>query len=94
MWHTTSSGHHRTLSAAVWIVAALWGVAGVITMTALDGGLTRGALLLAIVITEWWLVSQLEDHFEGHAGTFAAPTDQRVLEVVSVHASSVGPRAA
>ena len=94
MWHATSSGYHRTFSAAVWIVAAFWGVAGIVTMIAVDGGLTRGALLLAIVITEWWLVSQLEDRFEGHVGRFAAPTDQRVLGVASVHASSVGPTAA
>jgi hypothetical protein len=67
MWHTTSSGHHRTVSAAVWIVAALWVIVGIVTVIALDGGLTRVAALLAIVITEWWLVSLLEDRFEGNA---------------------------
>ncbi len=94
MWDTTSGGRHRTLAAAVWIGAALWGVVGIVTMIAVDGGLTRGALLLAIVITEWWLVSQLEDRFEGHAARSEAPTRQRGLKMASAHASSVGPSAA
>jgi hypothetical protein len=94
MWHTTSSGHHHAVSAAVWIVAAFWGVAGIVTMIAVDGGLTRGVLLLAIVITEWWLVSELEDRFEGHAARSGAPTGQRGLRMASAHVSSVGPRAA
>lgn len=67
MWHTTSSGHYRTVSAVVWVVGALWIVAGIATAIALGGGLPRLAVVLAIVITEWWLVSQLEDRFEGDA---------------------------
>ena len=94
MWDTTSGGHRRTLAAAVWVGTALWGVVGIVTMIAVDGGLTRGALLLAIVITEWFVVSQLEDRFEGHAARSEAPTGQRGLKMASVRASSVGPRAA
>lgn len=94
MWDTTSGGHHRTLAAAVWIGAALWGVVGIVIMIAVDGGLTRGTLLLAIVITEWFLVSQLEDRFEGHAARSEAPSAQPGLKMASVRASSVGPRAA
>ena len=65
--HTTISGHHGTrhaASAAVWIIAALWMVAGIVALIAVGGGLTRVAVVLAIVITEWWLVSELEDRFE------------------------------
>jgi hypothetical protein len=74
MWHTTSSGHHRTVSFAVSAFAAIWIAAGIFTVIALDGGLTRVAALLAIVITEWWLVSQLEDRFEGNAAGSEAKT--------------------
>ena len=77
MWHTTSSGHHRTVSAAVWIVGASWIVAGVATAIALGGGLTRVAVVLAIVITEWWVVSQLGDRFGGNIAGSHAPTGQR-----------------
>ena len=65
--HTTISGHHGTRHAvfvAVWIIAALWMVAGIVALIAVGGGLTRVAVVLAIVITEWWLVSELEDRFE------------------------------
>jgi hypothetical protein len=73
MWQTTSSEHHRTVSFAILILAAMWIVVGIVTVMALDGGLTRGAALLAIVITEWWLISVLDDRFEGRlAGTKAA----------------------
>jgi hypothetical protein len=94
MRHNASNGHPRIFSAAVWIIAGLWIVVGIVTVIALDGGLTRVAALLAIVMTEWWLVSQLEDRFEGHAARSDAPTGQRGLKMASVHASSVGPRAA
>jgi ABC-type nickel/cobalt efflux system permease component RcnA len=77
MWHTTSSRHHRTVSAATWVVAALWIVAGVATAMAMGGGFTRVAALLAIVIAEWWIVSQLEDRFEGNVAGTRAPADQR-----------------
>jgi hypothetical protein len=85
MWNTPSGEHHRTASFAILIVAAVWIVAGLVTVMALDGGLTRVAALLAIVITEWWLVSLLEDRFEGSAAGRKAAID---------HASSAGPRAA
>jgi hypothetical protein len=39
MWHTMSSGHYRTVSAVVWVVGALWIVAGIATAIALGGGL-------------------------------------------------------
>jgi hypothetical protein len=70
--HTTISGNHGTryaVSAAGWVIAALWMVAGVAAVMALGGGLTRVAVVVAIVITEWWLVSELEDRVEGRAGT-------------------------
>jgi hypothetical protein len=94
MWHTTSSGHHRTVSFAILIVAAVWIVAGVVTVMALDGGLTRGAALLAIVITEWWLVSLLDDRFEGSLVGSKAATVELGVKNASAHASSIGPRAA
>jgi hypothetical protein len=86
MWNTTSSEHHRTVSLAIVIVAAVWVVVGVVTVMALDGGLTRGAALLAIVITEWWLISVLEGRFEGSAAVGKAATAQTP--------SSIGSRAA
>lgn len=94
MWHTTGSGHDRTVSFAILIIAAVWIVAGVVTVMALDGGLTRGAALLAIVITEWWLVSLLDDRFEGSLVGSKAATDQLGRKNASARASSVGPRAA
>ena len=77
MRHITSTGHHHTLSAAAWIIGALWIVAGIATAMALGGGLTRVAVVLAAVITEWWLVSQLEDRFGGNIAGSHAPTGQR-----------------
>jgi hypothetical protein len=96
MWHTTSSGHHRIFSAVVWIGAALWGVAGIVSVIGLGGGLTRGAVLLAIVITEWWLVSELEDRFEGNAmGSKAKMTPATQLRpATTAHTSWRGTRAA
>jgi hypothetical protein len=94
MWHTTSSEHDRTVSFAILIIAAVWIVAGLVTVMALDGGLTRGAALLAIVITEWWLVSMLDDRFEGSLVGSKAATDQLGLKNASAHASSVGSKAA
>jgi hypothetical protein len=68
MQHTTASQHRgirHTISAAVWVVAAFWLVAGVVAVMAFDGGLTRSAIVLAIVSTEWWLVSKVENRFAG-----------------------------
>jgi hypothetical protein len=42
-------------------------VVGVAAVMALGGGLTRVAVILGIVITEWWLASELEDRFERSA---------------------------
>ena len=96
MWHTTSSEHHRTVSAAAWTVAALWVVAGVATAMAMGGGFTRVAALLAIVIGEWWIVSQLEDRFEGNAGASKAKMAPatHLRPATPVHASWRGGSAA
>jgi hypothetical protein len=70
MQHTTIIGRYRirhAFSAAVWMVAAVWTVAGIVAVVALGGGLTRLAVVLAIVTTDWWLVSVVEDHFERNA---------------------------
>jgi hypothetical protein len=67
MRHITISGHHvghHTVAAAVWIVAAFWMVAGIVAVMALGGGLTRLAVVLAIVTTEWWLFSEVEHRVE------------------------------
>jgi ABC-type nickel/cobalt efflux system permease component RcnA len=96
MRDNTSSAHHRTVSAVVWVVGALWIVAGIGTAIALGGGLTRLAVVLAIVITEWWLVSQLEDRFEGGAAARKAkmaPATQ-LRPATLADASWPGPRAA
>lgn len=63
MRHITISGHHvghHTVGAAVWVVAAFWIVAAIVAVIALGGGLTRLAVVLAIVTTEWWLFSKVE----------------------------------
>ena len=67
MRHTTISAHHigpYKVAAALWIVAAFWIVAGIVAVIALGGGLTRLAVALAIVTTEWWLFSEVEHRFE------------------------------
>ena len=67
MRHITISGHHlahHTVAAAVWIVAAFWVAAGIVAMIALGGGLTRLAVALAVVSTEWWIFSQVEHRVE------------------------------
>ena len=77
MQHTTTSGRdgtHRAVSVAVWILAAFWLVAGIAAVVALDGGLTRLAVVLAIVSTEWWLVSKVEDRFAGSDAKTSAQT--------------------
>jgi hypothetical protein len=69
MRHITISGHHvghHTVAAALWIVAAFWMVAGIVAVIALGGGLTRWAVALAIVITEWWILSEVEHRAESH----------------------------
>jgi len=105
MRHTTTSGHHGTHhhsgAAALWIVAAFWIVAGIVAVIGLGGGLTRMAVALAIVTTEWWLISEVEHRFERNDPKMASVahlrpelTDQRDLKNASAHASWRGPRAA
>jgi hypothetical protein len=71
--HTIISGRHGTV--AFWIVAASWIVAGTAAVLALGGGLTRLAVVLAIVATEWWLLSKVEHRFEGKHARGNAKTD-------------------
>jgi hypothetical protein len=66
MRYITIRGHHtghHTVAAAFWIVAAFW-VVGIIAVMALGGGLTRLAVALAIVTTEWWILSGVEHRVE------------------------------
>ena len=85
MRHSTTTEYHRNVTFAILVVAAVWMVAGITMVVAVDGGLTRVAALLAIVITEWWLVSLLEDRFVGSVVGRKAAIDRT---------SSAGPRAA
>ena len=106
MRHTTISGRRRTqhrMSAWGWIIAAFWIVAGIVAVSGLEGGLTRLTVLLAIVVTEWWLIPEIEDRLETNAaasrGKVAPVTHlrqhgQRDLTQTSAHASWRGPRAA
>jgi len=67
MRHTIITGRHdahHAIAVAVWIVAAFWIVAGIVAVIALDGGLTRLAVALAVVTTEWWLISQVQRGIE------------------------------
>jgi hypothetical protein len=69
MRHITIGGHHvahHTVAAAVWIVAAFWIAAGIVATIALGGGLTRLAVVLAVVATEWWIFSQVEHRVESN----------------------------
>ena len=67
MRHTTISGHHHTrhtVPAAFWIVAACWIIAGIDAVIGLGGGLTRLAVALAIVTTDWWVLSEVVHRFD------------------------------
>jgi hypothetical protein len=67
MWHITISGHHvgrHEVGGTVWMVAAFWVVAGIVALIGLGGGLTRLAVALAIVTTEWWVLSEVEHRVE------------------------------
>lgn len=108
MWHTRINGvrgTHHAVAAAYWVMAAFWIVAGIAAVIALGGGLTRLAVALAVAITEWWLISGVEDRFErnlarSHAEMASvthirpALTGQRDLKKISPHASWRGPSAA
>jgi uncharacterized membrane protein len=108
MWHTRINGvrgTHHAVAAAYWVMAAFWIVAGIAAVIALGGGLTRLAVALAVAITEWWLISGVEDRFERNLArsdaemasvTHLRPalTDQRDLKKISPHASWRGPSAA
>jgi hypothetical protein len=70
MRHTTISGHrgrHHAVAAVFWLLAAFWTVAGIVAVIGLGGGFTRLAVVLAIVTTEWWLISEVEDRFDRNA---------------------------
>jgi hypothetical protein len=85
MRYITISGHdarHHMVPAAFWIVAAFWVVAGIVAVTALGGGLTRLAVALAIVTTEWWILSGVEhrverNHAEMAPGSHPSPQSTR-----------------
>jgi hypothetical protein len=90
---------------AVGIVGAFWIIAGVVGVIGVGGGLTRLALALAIVATEWWLIPQVDHRLERNdARTDAemapvtrlrpASTGQPDLTMTSAHASWRGPSAA
>ena len=93
MRHTTISGHHvaHQTVAAFPIVGAFWIVAGIVAAVGLGGGLTRLAVALAIVTTEWWLWSEVEHRFYERTDAETAPlthlrpalTDQRDLKKTS-----------
>jgi hypothetical protein len=89
------SGHH-TVTAAFWIVAACWVVAGIVAVMALGGGLTRLAVALAIVTTEWWILSGVEHRVERNHHAKMRPVthlrpSQRDLKKISAHALWRGP---
>jgi hypothetical protein len=98
MRHTTISGQHNAhhaIAVAVWVVAALWIVAGIVAVIALGGGVMRMAVVLAVVATEWWLIPQVEHRFERKGGKTAGVshlrpvlTSQRDLKTISAYASS------
>ena len=67
MRHTTISGHHHTrhtVPVAYWIVIACWIIAGIVAVIALGGGLTRLAVALALVTTDWWVLSEVVHRFD------------------------------
>jgi len=102
---SVSHGTHHTV-AAFWIVGAFWIVAGIVAAVGLGGGLTRSAVALAIVTTEWWLISEVERivwrettpearrRLPAMTHLRPALTGQRDLKKTSAHASWRGPRAA
>jgi len=108
MWQARINGDrgtHHAVAAAYWVMAAFWIVAGIAAVIALGGGLTRLAVALAVAITEWRLISGVEDRFErnlarSHAEMASvthirpALTGQRDLKKISPHASWRGPSAA
>jgi hypothetical protein len=86
MRHITISGYHvgrHKVVGAFRIVAAFWMIAGIVAVIPLGGGLTRLAVALAIVTTEWWILSEAEHRVES----------KRDLKKTSAHASWRGPSA-
>jgi hypothetical protein len=108
MRHTTISGHHGThhaVAAALWILAPLWVLAGIVAVIGVGGGLTRLAVALPIVTTEWWILSKVDHRLERNAAgsdaemalvTHLRPalTDQRDLKKTSAPARWLGSSAA
>jgi hypothetical protein len=86
---------HRTVGSAFWIVAACWVVAGIVAVMALGGGLTRLAVALAIVTTEWWILSGVEHRVERNHAAMRPVThlrpNERDLKKISAHALWRGP---
>jgi hypothetical protein len=73
MRHITISGHHvgrHEVAGTFWIVAAFWVVAGIVALIGPGGGLTRLAAALAIVTTEWWILSEAEHRLEKRRGDY------------------------
>jgi hypothetical protein len=80
MWHSTISGHHvgrHEVAGTFWIVAAFWVVAGIVASIGLGGGLTRLAIALAIVTTEWWILSEAQHRFERRRGDYSRDPSSR-----------------
>src|SRR5271166_1387707 len=93
MRYITIRGHHtghHTVAAAFWIVAAFWVVSGIVAVMALGGGLTRLAVALAIVTTEWSILSGVEHRVERNQTEMRPVThlrpSQRDLKKISAHA--------
>jgi hypothetical protein len=75
MRHTTISRLHvglQKVGGTFWIVAAFWMVAGIVAVIPLAGGLTRLAVALAIVTTEWWILSEVEHRVDRNDAKMAA----------------------
>jgi hypothetical protein len=108
MRHTTIRGHHgahHEVAAALWILAPLWALAGIVAVIGVGGGLTRLAVAIPIVATEWWILSKVDHRLERNAAgsdaemalvTHLRPAliDQRDLKKTAVHAAWRNPRAA
>ena len=83
MRHMTISAHHvahHTVAGAFWILAAFWVVAGIVAVIGLGSGLTRLAVVLAIVSTEWWILSEAEHRLEKRRGEYPRDSSSRRSE--------------
>jgi hypothetical protein len=83
MRHITINAHHvahHTVAGAFWIVAAFWVVAGIVAGIGVGGGLTRLAVVLAIVTTEWSILSEAEHRLEKRRGDSSRDSSWRRTE--------------